>query len=203
MRIRLLLLAILLVGCVARSAPQATPNAVETARAADTLQPTATEYRPTASLPPTHTRTPMPGTSPLASPTRSWPLFSVDIIYQPSPINLCGASYILGMLTNIEGQPITSSSFVIHVEGDGDIDTGYALHPGEQYRGMRVEGRSPFTSMGFGPSAWNVVLSQTGTVVGTWYIWLTQNSQLSELVEVHLRPDCTTSSAVVKFRQNR
>ena len=202
MRIRLLLLAILLVGCVARSAPQTTPNAVETARAADSLQPTATEYRPTASLPPTHTRTLMPRTSPLASPTRPWPLFSVGIIYQPSPINPCGASYILGTLTNIEGQPITSSSFVIHVEGDGDIDTGNALHLGEQYRGTRVEGRSPFTRMGFGPSAWSVVLSQTGTVVGTWYIWLTQNTQLSDLVQVHLRPDCTTSSAVVQFRQN-
>jgi hypothetical protein len=202
MRIRLLLLAILLVGCVARSTPQATPNTVETARAANTLQPTATEYRPTASLLPTYTRTPMPGTSPLASPTRPWPLFSVDIIYQPSPVNPCGASYILGMLTDMEGQPITSSRFVIHVEGDGDIDTGYALHPGEQYRGTRVEGRSPFTSMGFGPSAWSVVLSQTGTAVGTWHVWLTRDSQLSQLVRVHLRPDCTTSSAVVQFRQN-
>ena len=202
MRTRLLLLAILLVGCAARGAPPAVPNTVETARAADSLRPTATEYRPTASLPPSQTRTPVPGTSPLASPTRPWPLFSVDIIYQPSPINPCGASYILGTLTNIEGQPITSSSFVIHVEGDGDIDTGYALHPGEQYRGTQVEGRSPFTSMVFGPSACSVVLSQTGTVVGTWYIWLTRDSQMSELVEVHLRSDCTISSAVVQFRQN-
>ena len=200
MRIHLLLLAILLVGCVARSAPQATPNAVETARAANTLQPTATEYRPTASLPPTHTRTPR--ISPLASPTRSVPLYSIEVTYQPSPINPCGASYILGTLTDMDGQPITSSSFVIHVEGDGDIDTGYALHPGEQYRGTRVEGRSPFTSMGFGPSAWSVALSQTSTAVGTWYVWLTRDSQLSQLVEVHLRPDCTTSSAAVQFRQN-
>ena len=161
-----------------------------------------TEDRPTITPLPTRTRAPTPGPSVTPSPTRSKYPFTYEITYQPSPINACGSAFILGTITDLEGKPVTSPNMIIHVEGDADIDTGSLLHPGENFRGKRVEGRSPFTGLGFGPSAWSVVINLGGTSAGTWFVWLVQNGQVSDRVEVRLQDDCTYSAAVVRFQQN-
>ena len=121
---------------------------------------------------------------------------------RPSPINPCGASYIAGTVTDLDGNPLTTSGLIVHVEGDADIDTGFALHPGEQFRGKRVEGRSPFIGILNDPSAWSVVINQAGTSAGTWQVWLIQNGQASNKVQVRLESECAGSSAMVRFQQN-
>lgn len=161
-----------------------------------------TEVRPTITLPPTRTRAPTPGPSPTPSPTRSRYPFTADVTYQPSPINPCGASYIVGTITDLEGKPVTSSSIIVHVEGDADIDTGFSLHPGEHFRGKRVEGRSAFVGLLNNPSAWSVAVNQAGTSAGTWFVWLLQNGQVSDRIQVRLEADCASSSAIVRFQQN-
>jgi hypothetical protein len=122
---------------------------------------------------------------------------------RPSPINACAASYIFGTVADLEGKPLVSGNLIVHVEGDADIDTGFQLHPGEQFRGNRVEGRSPFASLLNDPSAWSVVINQSGTSAGTWNVWLAQGGQASNKVQVQLGADCVSSSANVSFRQNR
>jgi hypothetical protein len=133
-----------------------------------------------------------------------WKFFGT-VTLQASPINPCGSSYIIGTIADLDGKPFTSSIITIHVEGDADIDTGLQLHPGDQYRGKRVEGRSPFGGMGLlnDPSAWSVVINQSGTSAGTWYVWLLQGGVASNKVEVRLGSDCGSSAAVVRFAQKR
>jgi hypothetical protein len=121
---------------------------------------------------------------------------------QPSPINPCGATYIVGTITDLSGQPVTTNGMIIHLEGDAGIDTEGKLHPGEQFRGNRVDGPSPFTGLGFGPSAWSVVINLSGTSAGVWRVWLIQGGQVSDQIEVHLQGDCVYSLAVVRFQQN-
>jgi hypothetical protein len=175
------------------------PSDTPTPFIVSTLEPETP--RPTITFPPRPTRV-TAGPSPTPSSTISPYRYTQEVTYQPSPINPCGAAYILGTITDLEGQPVTSSTMIVHVEGDADIDTGFLLHPGEQFRGERVEGRSPFTGMGFGPSAWNVVINLSGTTAGTWYVWLIQNGQASEKVQVQLKSECVDSAAVVRFTQN-
>jgi len=180
--------------------PTSPPPDTPTPFIVSTAEPT--EDRPTITPAPTRTRVPTPGPSPTPSPTRSKYPFTAEVTYQPSPINACGASYIIGTIMDLQGQPVTTSDIIIHVEGDGDIDSGYAMHPGEQVRGNRIDGRSPFTGLGFGPSAWDVVINLSGTSAGTWQVWLLKNGQASDRIEIRLQSDCTTSSAVVRFQQN-
>jgi hypothetical protein len=182
--------------------PEATPTPQDTATPFIVSTPEPTEDRPTITPAPTRTRAPTPGPSVTPSPTRSKYAFTHEVTLQPSPINPCGASYILGTITDLEGKPVTAANMLIHVEGDADIDTGGGLHPGEQFRGRRVEGRSPFTGLGFGPSAWSVVINQAGTSAGTWLVWLVRNGQASERVEVRLQGECSFSTAVIRFQQN-
>jgi len=157
--------------------------------------------RPTITFPPRATRV-TPGPSPTPSSTVSPYRFTHEVTYQPSPVNACGASLILGTITDLEGKPITSGNMIVHVEGDADVDTGFSLHPGEEFRGNRVQGRSPLTGMGLGPSAWDVVINLSGTTAGTWTVWLVQNGQASEKVQIRLQDTCADSSAVVRFTQN-
>ena len=157
--------------------------------------------RPTITFGPRPTRV-TAGPSPTPSPTQSPYRYTHEVTYQPSPINPCGASYIVGTITDLQGKPVTTSDMIVHVEGDADIDSGLMLHPGQQFRGERVEGRSPLTGMGFGPSAWNVVINLSGTAAGTWYVWLIQGGQQSQKVQVQLKGECADSSAVVRFTQN-
>jgi len=91
---------------------------------------------------------------------------------------------------------------IIRVEGDADIDTGGALHPGEEFRGGKMQGRAPFTAMGFGPSAWDVILNLSGIAPGVWRVTLIQGRQVSDQIEIHLQGDCVGSSAIVRFQQN-
>jgi hypothetical protein len=134
--------------------------------------------------------------------TRSKYPYTAEVTYQPSPINPCGATYILGTITDLAGQPVTANNMVIRVEGDGDIETGNALHPGGQVRTNKPDGASPFAGMGFGPSAWNVVINLSGTSSGTWRVMLIQGGQVSDRIEVNLQSSCAQSSAVVRFQQN-
>lgn len=186
--------------------PTWTPTVVGTPTETPTpfVASTPSEPTPTRPIPtrlPTRTPTPSPGPSPTASYTPSKYPFTADVTYQPSPINSCGASYILGTITDLAGQPVTSKGMVIYVEGDGDIDA--AMQPGEQVRGNKVDGPSPFTGMGFGPSAWNVIINLSGTSEGTWRVWLVQGGQASDMLEIRLEATCVRSSAVIRFQQNR
>jgi hypothetical protein len=122
---------------------------------------------------------------------------------QVPPINACSASYIFGTVVDLEDKPITSGNMLIHVEGDADIDTDFQLHPGEHFRGKRVEGRSPFASFLKDASAWSVAINESGTSAGTWVVWLVQGGQISNKVQVKLGSDCASSSANVRFKQNR
>jgi len=70
-------------------------------------------------------------------------------------------------------------------------------------RGNKVDGPSPFTGMGLGPSAWNVIINLSGTSEGTWRVWLVQGGQVSEKLEIRLEATCARSSAVIRFQQNR
>ena len=176
------------------------PAETDTPFIVSTPGPTDTP-RPTITFPPRPTRV-TPGPSPTPSLTIAPYRFTHEVTYQPSPINACGASFILGTITDLEGKPVTLSSMIIHVEGDADIDTGGSLHPGQEFRGDRVQGRSPLTGMGFGPSAWDVIINLSGTSAGTWTVWLIQNGQASEKVHIQLQSDCADSSAVVRFTQN-
>ena len=171
-----------------------TPFIVSTPGPTDTPRPMIT-FRP----PPTRVTA---GPSPTPSSTLSPYRFTHEVTYQPSPINACGASLILGTITDLEGKPVTTSNMIVHVEGDADIDTGFSMHPGEEFRGNRVQGRSPMTGMGLGPSAWDVIINLSGTSAGTWTVWLVQNGQASEKVQIRLQSDCINSSAVVRFTQN-
>jgi hypothetical protein len=175
------------------------PTETETPFIVSTQGPTETP-RPTVTFPPRPTRV-TPGPSPTPSLTIAPYRFTQEVTYQPSPINACGASYIIGTITDLEGKPVTSN-MIVHVEGDADIDTGSLLHPGEEFRANRVQGRSPLTGMGFGPSAWDVIINLSGTSAGTWTVWLIQNGQASEKVQLRLQSDCADSSAVVRFTQN-
>ena len=180
--------------------PTTPPEDTPTPFIVSTEEPT--EIRPTITLLPTRTRAPTPGPSPTPSPTRSKYPFAANVTYQPSPIQPCGASYILGTIVDLEGKPVTDKSFIIHVEGGADIDTGGALHPGEHFRGRRVEGRSPFMGLLNDPSAWDVVLNQGGTAEGTWIVWLIKGRQVSDRIEIRLGSECADSSAIVRFVQN-
>ncbi len=164
--------------------------------------PTPTPIRDTITPIPTRTRTVTPGPSPTASPTRSKYPFTAEITYQPSPINPCGSTYVLGTITDLAGKPVTGQDFVIHVEGDADVDTGNALHPGEQFRGKGVKGPSPFAGLGFGPSAWSVAINYSGTSAGVWTVWLIHAGQASDRIPVQLQSSCAYSSAIVRFQQN-
>jgi low affinity Fe/Cu permease len=160
-----------------------------------------TEVRPTITLLPTRTKAPTPGPSPTVSVTPSKYRFTAEVTFQPAPIYAaCGASIIAGTITDLEGKPVTASDMIIHVEGDADIDAN--MHPGEEFRGKKVQGRSPLTGMGLGPSAWDVVINLSGTAAGTWQVWLIQNGQASDRIQVQLQSDCADSSAVVRFQQN-
>jgi hypothetical protein len=180
--------------------PTTPPEDTPTPFVVNTEEPT--EVRPTITLLPTRTKAPTPGPSPTPSPTRSIYPFTAQVTYQPSPIQPCGASYILGTIMDLEGKPVTDKSVMIHVEGGGDIDTGGALHPGEHFRGTRVEGRSPFMGLLNDSSAWDVVINQAGTSEGTWIVWLIQGRQISDKIEVRLSNDCAESAAIVRFQQN-
>jgi hypothetical protein len=183
----------------------ATPEGVptETPTPFATFTPEATNTpRMTITPAPTRTKTVTPGPSPTITPTRSKYPYTAAVTYQPSPVNACGSSYILGTITDLSGQPVTTNNMIVHVEGDGDIDTGYALHPGEQVRGNKVDGPSPHTGMGFGPSAWDVVINLSGTSAGTWRVWLIQGGQVSDQIEIRLESTCAYSAAVVRFQQN-
>jgi len=185
--------------------PTWTPTAVGTPTETPTPFFTSTpeEATPTRPIPtrlPTRTPTPTFGPSPTITPTRSKYPFTAEVTLQPAPINSCGASYILGTITDLAGQPVTAGNMIIHVEGDGEIEA--AIHPGEQVRGNKADGPSPFTGTGFGPSAWNVVINLSGTTAGTWRVWLTQGGQASDVLEIRLETTCTRSSAVVRFQQN-
>lgn len=160
----------------------------------------ATTIHPTFTPTPTPTWTPSPGPPVSPSYTPSIYPFTAEVTYQPSPINTCGASYILGTIEDLAKQPMTARDLIIHVEGDGEIDA--AFRPGEQVRGNKVDGPSPFTGTGFGPSAWNVVINLSGTSAGTWRVWLVQGGQASDIVEIRLEETCVRSSAVVRFQQN-
>ena len=83
-----------------------------------------------------------------------------------------------------------------------DLWMGGALHPGEHFRGTRVEGRSPFMGLLNDSSAWDVVINQAGTSEGTWIVWLIQGRQISDKIEVRLSDDCAESAAIVRFQQN-
>ena len=168
-----------------------------------TLAPEATNTpRITITPAPTRTKTVTPGPSPTITPTRSKYPYTAEVTYQPSPINPCGATYILGTITDLSGQPVTTGSMVIRVEGDGEVETGNALHPGTQVRGNKPDGASPFTGMGFGPSAWDVVINLSGTSAGTWRVVLIQGGQVSDPIQINLQPSCAQSSAIVRFQQN-
>jgi hypothetical protein len=176
------------------------PVETETPFIVSTPGPTDTP-RPTITFPPRPSRV-TAGPSPTPSSTLAPYRFTHEVTYQPSPINPCGATYIVGTITDLEGKPVTSNNMIVHVEGDADIDTGGSLHPGEEFRGNRVQGRSPLTGMGFGPSAWDVIINLSGTSAGTWTVWLVQNGQASEKVQLRIQSDCADSSAIVRFTQN-
>jgi len=165
-----------------------------------TPEPTETQ-RFTITPAPTRTKTVTPGPSPTASPTRSKYPYTGAVTYQLDPAYGCSGSVIMGTITDLAGQPVTAGSMLIHVEGDGDIDTGGLLHPGEGFRGKRVEGASPYTGI-LGPSAWSVIINLSGTAAGTWKVWLIQGRQVSDQIEVHFTGACGASSAVVRFQQN-
>jgi len=150
------------------------------------------------------TRTPTARVSPTPKAKFTPYIFKYEgsVTLRPSPINPCGASYIAGTVTDLDGNPVTTSGLIVHVEGDADIDTGFALHPGEQFRGKRIEGRSPFIGILNDPSAWSVVINQAGTSAGMWQVWLIQNGQASNKVQVRLESECADSSAMVRFQQN-
>jgi len=176
------------------------PTATRDERSTRTPEPTETQ-RFTITPAPTRTKTVTPGPSPTASPTRSKYPYTAAVTYQLDPAYGCGGSVIMGTITDLAGQPVTAGSMVIHVEGDGDIDTGGLLHPGEGFRGKRTEGASAYTGI-LGPSAWNVIINLSGTTAGTWKVWLIQGRQVSDQIEVHFSGACGSSSAVVRFQQN-
>ena len=168
-----------------------------------TLIPEATNTPRTSITPaPTRTKTVTPGPSPTITPTRSKYPYTAEVTYQPSPINACGATYILGTITDLAGQPVTANNMVIRVEGDGDVETGNALRPGGQVRANKPDGASPFAGMGFGPSAWDVVVNLSGTSAGTWRVTLIQGGQVSDRIEINLQSSCSQSTAIVRFQQN-
>jgi len=176
------------------------PTETSTPFVTRTPEPTETQ-RFTITPAPTRTKTVTPGPSPTASPTRSKYPYTAAVTYQLDPAYGCGGSVIMGTITDLAGQPVTAGSMVIHVEGDGDIDTGGLLHPGEGFRGKRTEGASAYTGI-LGPSAWNVIINLSGTTAGTWKVWLIQGRQVSDQIEVHFSGACGSSSAVVRFQQN-
>ena len=176
------------------------PTETSTPFVTRTPEPTETQ-RFTITPAPTRTKTVTPGPSPTASPTRSKYPYTAAVTYQLDPAYGCGGSVIMGTITDLAGQPVTAGSMVIHVEGDGDIDTGGLLHPGEGFRGKRTEGASAYTGI-LGPSAWNVIINLSGTTQGTWKVWLIQGRQVSDQIEVHFTGACGSSSAVVRFQQN-
>lgn len=170
----------------------------------ETMTPGPTSTRYTYTPIPTRTQTPTPGPSPTPSPTRSQYPYTAQVTYQPSPIQPCGSSYILGTITDLSGQPVTTRDIIIHVEGDADIDTGSLMHPGEGVRGNKLDGPSPYIGMGFGPSAWSVVINLNGTSAGTWFVWLMGpgGAQLSDRIELNLQSACAYSAGIVRFQQN-
>jgi len=176
------------------------PTETSTPFVTRTPEPTETQ-RFTITPAPTRTKTVTPGPSPTASPTRSKYPYTAAVTYQLDPAYGCGGSVIMGTITDLAGQPVTAGSMVIHVEGDGDIDTGGLLHPGEGFRGKRTEGASAYTGI-LGPSAWSVIINLSGTTAGTWKVWLIQGRQVSDQIEVHFSGACGSSSAVVRFQQN-
>ena len=180
--------------------PTSPPEDTPTPFVASTEEPT--EVRPTITLLPTRTKEPTPGPSPTPSPTRSKYPFTAEVTYQASPIQPCSSAYILGTITDLEGKPVTDKSIIVHVEGDADIDTGGTLHPGEHFRGRRVEGRSPFTGLLNDPSAWDVEINQGGSAPGTWFVWLIKGGQISDRIEIRLEEECAGSAAIVRFQQN-
>jgi hypothetical protein len=165
-----------------------------------TPEPTETQ-RFTITPAPTRTKTVTPGPSPTASPTRSKYPYTGAVTYQLDPAYGCGGSVIMGTITDLAGQPVTAGSIAIHVEGDGDVDTGGELHPGQEFRGGKMRGASPYTGI-LGPSSWNVIINLSGTTAGTWRVWLIRGGQISDQIEVHFSGACGQSSAVVRFQQN-
>jgi hypothetical protein len=182
--------------------PTPTPTPADTATPVTLPTEEPTEDRPTITPAPTRTKAPTPGPSPTPSRTPSKYPFTAEVTYQPSPIFPCGSAYILGTIVDLEDKPITTPDYIIRVEGDADIDTGSLMHPGEQFRGKRVEGRSPFSGLGFGPSTWSVVINLSGTSAGVWQVVLIKGGQVSDRIEVRLQSDCVSSAAVVRFTQN-
>ena len=176
------------------------PTETSTPFTPSTPEPTETQ-RPTITPAPTRTKTVTPGPSPTASATRSKYPYTAAVTYQIDPAYGCGGSVVLGSITDLSGQPVTGGGMIIHVEGDADVDTGGALHPGEEWRGNKMQGASPYTGV-VGPSAWDVVINLSGTTAGTWRVWLIQGRQVSDQIEVHLSGACGSSTAIVRFQQN-
>jgi hypothetical protein len=211
-----------LAGPFAGPPPYALPLPPDTPTVEPAFPPT---WTPTSSPPPPDTPTPFMTTTPVpdtptitivpitqtkkvtGTPTPRYTpsvwKFDGKATLQASLINACGSSYIFGTVVDLEDKPIVSGNIVVHVEGDADIDTGFQLHPGENFRGKRVEGRSPFGGLLNDSSAWSVVINQSGTSAGTWVVWLVQGGQISNKVQVQLGSDCASSSANVRFKQNR
>lgn len=174
------------------------PTETSTPFIPSTPEPTETQ-RPTITPAPTRTKTVTPGPSPTASPTRSKYPYTAEVTYQPAPAYGCGASVILGKITDLSGQPVTAGNMRIRIDGDADIDL--TLNPGQEAIGNKAKGRSPYTS-DLGASAWDVVINLAGTSPGVWRVTLIQDRQVSDIIQVQLQGGCADSSAVVRFQQN-
>ena len=178
--------------------PPGLPTETSTPFHTTTPEPTETQ-RFTITPAPTRTKTVTPGPSPTASPTRSKYPYTAEVTYQPAPAYGCGASVILGKITDLSGQPVTAGNMNIHIEGNADIDI--VLQPGQESIGNKIRGRSPYTS-DLGASAWDTVINLSGTSPGVWLVTLIQGRQVSDQIEVHLQGGCADSSAIVRFQQN-
>lgn len=175
--------------------PTSTPT--ETPRPTNTPvvqpSPTGPTNTPRPSNTPIPTRTPVPtyGPSPTPSPTRSKFPFTAETAPTVSPYG-CNWSGIMGTVYNLQGEPLPG--YLIHVQGDAEIDTTI------------VAGSSQFKAIpNFGESSWDVPINASGLVAGVWYVQLYQpgtNRPISDRYEIRLQAQCGLNSAFVKFVQN-
>lgn len=98
----------------------------------------------------------------------------------------------MGTVYNLQGEPLPG--YLIHVQGDAEIDTTI------------VAGSSQFKAIpNFGESSWDVPINASGLVAGVWYVQLYQpgtNRPISDRYEIRLQAQCGLNSAFVKFVQN-